>query len=209
MSLRAMAPAVSGFHGLAFLRGWDDRGRTASGDGVVALAGVESTVRCDAGDVLAGRDLVEQFRQHGRIAHVAGGELGDPDFQRLLVNPNVDLASDAALGAAMLAGVQARRQWRKVHPAMDTATSGIRAVELTPSGEGDSPILPELLDQIPGEEDIGTVTADGAHVTRRCHSAIIARRHGDDPDLQERSPVERGLPGRQAARQNPLRYASL
>ena len=64
---------------------------------------------------------------------------------------------------------------RKVHLAMDTATSDIRAVEFTPSREGDSPVLPDLLDQIPDDEDIGTVTADGAYDTRRCHSAIIAR----------------------------------
>lgn len=36
-------------------------------------------------------------------------------------------------------GVQGRRQWRKVHLAMDTATSEIRAVEFTPSSDGDSP----------------------------------------------------------------------
>ncbi|PTW50048.1 DDE family transposase [Rhodovulum kholense] len=46
-------------------------------------------------------------------------------------------------------GVQGRRQWRKVHLAMDTATSDIRAVEFTPSREGDSPVLPDLLGQIP------------------------------------------------------------
>ena len=72
-------------------------------------------------------------------------------------------------------GVQRRRQWRKVHLAMDTATSDIRAVELTPSRNGDSPVLPDLLAQIPDDEDIGTVTADGAYDTHRCHSAIIAR----------------------------------
>ena len=72
-------------------------------------------------------------------------------------------------------GVQGRRQWRKVHLAMDTATSDIRAVEFTPSSDGDSPTLPELLDQIPEGEDIGTVTADGAYDTRRCHTAIIDR----------------------------------
>jgi hypothetical protein len=72
-------------------------------------------------------------------------------------------------------GVQGRRQWRKVHLAMDTATSDIRAVEFTPSREGDSPVLPDLLGQIPDAEAIGTVTADGAYDTRRCHSAIIAR----------------------------------
>lgn len=73
-------------------------------------------------------------------------------------------------------GVQGRRQWRKVHLAMDTATSDIRAVAFTPSRDGDSPVLPDLLDQIPTEEPIGTVTADGAYDTRRCHTAITERR---------------------------------
>ncbi|MGB3408196.1 MAG: IS5 family transposase, partial [Jannaschia sp.] len=72
-------------------------------------------------------------------------------------------------------GVQGRRQWRKVHLAMDTATSGIRAVEFTPSRDGDSPVLPDLLGQIPVDEQIGTVTADGAYDTRRCHNAIVKR----------------------------------
>lgn len=50
---------------------------------------------------------------------------------------------------------------RKVHIAMDPATSDIRAVEFTPSRDGDSPVLPALLDQVPQDEPIGTVTADG------------------------------------------------
>ena len=72
-------------------------------------------------------------------------------------------------------GVKGRRQWRKVHFAMDTATSDIRAVEFTFSRDGDSPILPEMLDQIPEGEEIGTVTADCAYDTRRCDTAIIDR----------------------------------
>lgn len=43
-------------------------------------------------------------------------------------------------------GTQRRRQYRKVHLAMDTATGDIRAVEFTSSDKGDSPILPHLLD---------------------------------------------------------------
>jgi len=31
------------------------------------------------------------------------------------------------------------------------------------------------LDQIPEDEEIGTVTADGAYDTRRCHTAIVDR----------------------------------
>lgn len=64
---------------------------------------------------------------------------------------------------------------RKVDLAMGTATSDIRAIECTPSGEGDSPVLPDLLGQILGNEDVGTVTAGGAYDTRRCHGAVIAR----------------------------------
>ena len=39
----------------------------------------------------------------------------------------------------------------------------------------------ELLDQVPSDQDIGSVTADGAHDTRKCHDAIAGpqcpRRH--------------------------------
>lgn len=72
-------------------------------------------------------------------------------------------------------GTQRRRQYRKVHLAMDTATGDIRAVEFTSSDKGDSPVLPHLLDQIPPDEKIDTVTGDGAFDTRRCHSAILER----------------------------------
>lgn len=58
---------------------------------------------------------------------------------------------------------------------MDTATGDIRAVEFTSSRDGDSPVLPDLLDQIPADEQIGTVTGDDAFDTRRCHSAILKR----------------------------------
>ena len=72
-------------------------------------------------------------------------------------------------------GTHRRRQYRKVHLAMDTATGDVRAVEFTSSREGDSPVLPDLLDQIPTDEQIGTVTGDGAFDTRRCHTAIVDR----------------------------------
>lgn len=72
-------------------------------------------------------------------------------------------------------GTHRRRQYRKVHLAMDTGTGDIRAVEFTSRREGDSPVLPGQLDQIPPDQQIGTVTGDGAFDTRRCHSAILAR----------------------------------
>lgn len=36
-------------------------------------------------------------------------------------------------------------------------------------------MLPELPNQIPLGQDIGSVTADGAHDTQKCHDAIAAR----------------------------------
>jgi hypothetical protein len=60
-----------------------------------------------------------------------------------------------------------------VQLAMDTARSDMRAMEFTPSRDGDSPVLADLLGQIPEDEQIGAVTPDGAYDTRRCHTAII------------------------------------
>lgn len=68
-------------------------------------------------------------------------------------------------------------------------TGDIRAVEFTPSREGDSPFvgntvprtvflsssLPDLMDQIPTDQEIGTVTGDGGYDTHRCHAAILER----------------------------------
>ena len=82
-----------------------ERGGTTGGDGVVALAGVEGTVGGDACDLLVGRDLVEKRGQHGRVAHIAGGELSGTDFECFLINSDVDPAPDASFRAAMFTGV--------------------------------------------------------------------------------------------------------
>ena len=81
-----------------------------------------------------------------------------------------------------------RRVWRKIHircPAgewhirreggIDEETLEVRAVEVTSSDIGDAPMLPELLTQIPADQDIASVTADGAYDTRKCHDAIAER----------------------------------
>ena len=68
-----------------------------------------------------------------------------------------------------------RRVWRKIHLGIDEQTLEIRAVEFTSSGIGDAPMLPELLDQTSPEQEIGSVTADGAYDTRKCHDAIADR----------------------------------
>jgi hypothetical protein len=68
-----------------------------------------------------------------------------------------------------------RRIWRKIHIGVDEETLEVRPVEVTTSNIGDAPMLPELLDQIPPGQNIGSVTADGAYDTRKCHEAIAAR----------------------------------
>ncbi|MEQ5872940.1 IS5 family transposase [Sagittula sp. NFXS13] len=68
-----------------------------------------------------------------------------------------------------------RRIWRKIHIGIDEETLEVRAVEVTTSNIGDAPMLPELLSQIPLDQDIGSVTADGAYDTRKCHNAIADR----------------------------------
>ena len=59
-------------------------------------------------------------------------------------------------------GGSKRRLWRKIHLGVDEQTLEIRAIEITGSQIGDAPMLPELLDQIPPDVEIGSVTADGA-----------------------------------------------
>ena len=55
---------------------------------------------------------------------------------------------------------------------IDEKTLEIRAAEFTTSDVGDAPMLPGLLDQIPPDQEIANVTADGAFDTRKCHDAI-------------------------------------
>ncbi len=56
------------------------------------------------------------------------------------------------------------KRWvrRKIHIGIDEKTLEIRAAEFTTSDVGDAPMLPELLDQIPPEQEIGSITNCGA-----------------------------------------------
>ena len=68
-----------------------------------------------------------------------------------------------------------RRIWRKIHIRIDEETLEVRVVEVTTNNIGDAPILPELLNKIPPDLVVGSVTADGAYDTRKCYEAIAAR----------------------------------
>jgi hypothetical protein len=72
-------------------------------------------------------------------------------------------------------GGSKRRLWRKIHIGIDEETLEIRAIEVTSSSIGDAPMLLDLLKQIPPDQELGSITADGAYDTRKCHDAIAAR----------------------------------
>ncbi len=48
-------------------------------------------------------------------------------------------------------------------------------MEVTENSIGNAPVLPTLLDQIPPEENIASVSGYGAYDTKDCHEAIALR----------------------------------
>lgn len=72
-------------------------------------------------------------------------------------------------------GCPKRCIWRKSHLRIDEETLEIRAVEITVSHIGDAQVLLYLLNQIPEDQEIGSVAANGAYETRKCHDAIADR----------------------------------
>ena len=74
-------------------------------------------------------------------------------------------------------GAEYRRQWRKVRLDIDAHTLEIQAIEVTDNSvegsAGGAPMLPELLAQIPPDEVVASVNADGAYDTKACHAAIV------------------------------------
>jgi hypothetical protein len=88
-------------------------------------------------------------------------------------------------------GGSKRRLWRKIHIGIDEETLEIRAIETTSSRIGDAPVFPDLLNQIPPDEEIGSAPADGAYDTRKCPDAIAARTaHAVITPRKKRSAVE-------------------
>ena len=72
-------------------------------------------------------------------------------------------------------GSPKRRVWRKIRLGIDERTLEVRAVEITSNHIADAPVLPDLISQIPADEQIGSVTADGTYDTRKCHDTIADR----------------------------------
>ena len=71
-----------------------------------------------------------------------------------------------------------RRVWWKIHIRIDEPTLAIWATEFMTSSMGNALMQPVLLNQIPPEQKIASVAANGAFDTHRCHDAIAARGAG-------------------------------
>lgn len=111
-SFLAMAPAVHGFHGWAFLSGGITAAAPRSAplvhvnvhcravDGIVAFARVVCATRSHPANLLIARNLIEQMRQHRCISSVATRDLYRSDFQCLFITADADLAPDTSFGAA-------------------------------------------------------------------------------------------------------------
>jgi hypothetical protein len=98
-----------------------------------------------------------------------------------------------------------RRLWRKIHIGIDEETLEIRAIEVTSSSIGDAPMLPDLLNQIPPDQELGSVTADGAYDTRKCHDAIAARdAHAIIPPRKNAKLWKPDTPGARARNEDAL-----
>jgi hypothetical protein len=100
---------------------------------------------------------------------------GSKDLLHLLIDSTgIKVEGEGAWHARKHGGPK-RRVWRKIHLGIDEETLEIRSVEITGSHIGDAPVLPDLLSQIPEDQEIVSVTADGAYDTRKCHDAIADR----------------------------------
>ena len=76
---------------------------------------------------------------------------------------------------------RARRQWRKLHLAVDADTGEIAAHVLTEGHADDAAQVPALLGQAEGV--IGSVTADGAYGGDPTYAAAAARQRHPPPDV--------------------------
>lgn len=72
-------------------------------------------------------------------------------------------------------GPERRRQWRKLHIGIDAKTLQIRAICVTSNNVSDAAVIPDLLQQLPGDETLESLTGDGAYDTQPAYEAVIRR----------------------------------
>jgi hypothetical protein len=145
--------------------------------------------------------------RHQRTLNVAIAYRGGAGPLNLMIDSTGIKADGEGEWNAHKHGGSKRRLWRKVHIGIDQETLESRAVEVTGSNIGDAPVLPEILDQIAVDEQISSVTADGAYDTRTCHEAIAAGgAAGCPPATQERQTIDADEPRRRRTQRSPARF---
>ena len=72
-------------------------------------------------------------------------------------------------------GASNRRTWRKLHLAVDADSHEVVAAALTAVFVSAAEVFPDLLEQLPAEERLASVAADGAYETQTCHNALLNR----------------------------------
>ena len=72
-------------------------------------------------------------------------------------------------------GSEGRRQWRKLHIAIDAQTLQLRAICVTSNNVSDAAVVPDLLAQVPVDEPIVSLTGDGAYDTQPVYEAVMQR----------------------------------
>jgi hypothetical protein len=87
-------------------------------------------------------------------------------------------------------GISKRRTWRKLHLALDEATSEIKGAMLTTNDISDGTVLPDLLEQI--EEPIAQLSGDGGYDQRPCYEALQERQDTQNCPLKVTIPPRRG-----------------
>ena len=72
-------------------------------------------------------------------------------------------------------GAERRRQWRKLHIGIDAQTLQIRTICVTSNEVTDATVVADLLEQVPRNEAVLSLTGDGAYDTQSVYEATIQR----------------------------------
>jgi len=136
----------------------------------------------DPGDQMACEWFSRQTRKHGGT-------------KRRVRHGRSDQWRDVAHGARSTSE-STNKHWKPGLPSSPPATSAMSSREAPPVRANRRGMLPEPLDQIPPEQQIASVTADGAFDTRKCPRP--SRRAGPPPSYRlvktqsRKSPARRG-----------------
>ena len=136
--------------------------------------GFVESLFCLAGLDWAVPDYSTLSRRQGQLTVVIPARASASGLALLVDSTGVKVSGEGEWKTRQY-GATYRRRWLKVHLEVDTQTLEIRAIGVTNNSVGDASILPELLDQLPGEERLVSVCADGAYDTRNCHEAIAQK----------------------------------